>query len=84
MRINSYEKLADDVVGGLKWERFLGRIKIFISAIYVGICKAATDYSLGYALERVAFGKPIAYHQAISFMLADMDILSKSVELLLR
>jgi acyl-CoA dehydrogenase len=34
--------------------------------------EGAYEYSLGYAKERVAFGKPIIQNQAIAFMLADM------------
>lgn len=44
------------------------------SATAVGICQAAIDHSVKYAKERSVFGKPIAKHQAISFMLADMEI----------
>ena len=38
----------------------------------VGIARAAWEYSLEYAKERQAFGKPIIENQAIAFMLADM------------
>jgi len=38
----------------------------------VGIARSALELSLQYAKERVAFGIPIAQHQAIQFMLADM------------
>jgi len=44
------------------------------SATAVGICQAAIDHSIKYAKERIVFGKPIAKHQAIAFMLADMEI----------
>lgn len=83
VKIKSYEKLSDNVIENPNWEKFLSRVKIALSAICVGICKAASDYALTYALERIAFGRPIAYHQAISFMLSDMDMLSESLEILL-
>ena len=38
----------------------------------LGIARAAYEYALQYAQERVAFGKPIIQNQAIAFMLADM------------
>lgn len=38
----------------------------------VGLAQAAFDHSVKYAKERKTFGKPIAEHQAIQFMLADM------------
>ena len=47
-----------------------GRIGIASQA--VGIARAALDASLEYAKQRVQFGRPIAAHQAIRFMLADM------------
>jgi butyryl-CoA dehydrogenase len=47
-----------------------GRIGIASQAL--GIAKAALGSSVGYAKERKSFGVPIAQHQAIQFMLADM------------
>ncbi len=43
-----------------------------VAAQALGIARAAYEYSLSYAKERVAFGKPIIMNQAIAFMLADM------------
>ncbi len=40
----------------------------------VGICQRALEECIRYSKERVVFGKPIAKHQAISFMIADMYI----------
>jgi butyryl-CoA dehydrogenase len=47
-----------------------GRIGIACQAI--GIARAAFEKSVTYAKERQSFGVPIAQHQAIQFMLADM------------
>lgn len=44
----------------------------FVAAIAVGIAQSAMDHSVKYALERKAFGKVIAEHQAVAFMIADM------------
>lgn len=46
--------------------------RIGIAAQSVGMARAAFEAALGFAKERVAFGKPIAEHQAIAFRLADM------------
>ena len=46
------------------------RTHIAIAA--VGLARAAYEYALDYAQQRVQFGKPIIHHQAIAFMLADM------------
>jgi butyryl-CoA dehydrogenase len=47
-----------------------GRIGIACQAI--GIARTALESSVAYAKERKSFGVPIAQHQAIQFMLADM------------
>lgn len=46
--------------------------RIGIGAQAVGIARAALDAARTYARERTQFGKPIAEHQAISQLLADM------------
>ena len=46
--------------------------RIGIAAQAVGMAQAAYDYALGYAKERITFGKPIIEHQAVAFRLADM------------
>jgi acyl-CoA dehydrogenase len=38
----------------------------------VGVAQAAYDHSVAYAKERVTFDVPIAMHQGVSFMIADM------------
>ncbi|MEL7157268.1 MAG: acyl-CoA dehydrogenase family protein, partial [Actinomycetota bacterium] len=43
-----------------------------VAAQAVGIARAAYEYSLEYAKERHAFGRPIIQNQSIAFMLADM------------
>ena len=42
------------------------------AAMSVGILQAALDESIRYSKERVQFGSPIARHQAIAWMIADM------------
>jgi acyl-CoA dehydrogenase len=43
-----------------------------VGAQAVGIARAAYEYALDYATQRVQFGRPIISNQAISFLLADM------------
>ena len=43
-----------------------------VAAQAIGVARAAYEYSLDYAKERVAFGRPIIQNQSIAFMLADM------------
>jgi acyl-CoA dehydrogenase len=51
----------------------LERTRLGAAAQAVGIAQGATDYALGYARERIAFGVPILDLQAIQFKLADME-----------
>ena len=46
--------------------------RIMIAAQCVGIGQAALEEALRYAQQRQTFGRPIAQHQAVQFMLADM------------
>ena len=50
----------------------LDRTRPGVAAMAVGIARAAFEFATDYARERVQFGVPIAMHQAIQFMLADM------------
>jgi alkylation response protein AidB-like acyl-CoA dehydrogenase len=45
--------------------------RVSIGALSVGIARAALEEALRYAIERPAFGVPIASHEAIQFKLAD-------------
>ena len=46
--------------------------RIMIAAQCVGIGQAALEEAVRYAQQRESFGRPIAQHQAVQFMLADM------------
>ncbi len=43
-----------------------------VSSAAVGLARSAMDHAIQYATERKAFGVPIAQHQAVAFMIADM------------
>ena len=47
--------------------------RVGIAAQAVGLAQGATESALRYARQRRTFGKPLAEHQAIQFMLADMQ-----------
>ena len=59
---------------GCDFNRIMDRSRVALSAMAVGVAKAAFEYSRDYARERVAFGEPISSRQAIAFMLAEMAI----------
>ena len=56
--------------------------RIGIAAQAVGIARAALDTAVGYARERIQFGRPIAEHQAIGHMVADMQTRLQAARLL--
>jgi alkylation response protein AidB-like acyl-CoA dehydrogenase len=59
----------------------VGRVNV--AARGVGIAQRALELALRYSQQRVAFGKPIAEHQAIQFKLADMATLVEAARLLM-
>ncbi len=56
--------------------------RISIGAMAVGIAQGALEASVKYARDRVQFGKPIAEHQAVQFMLADMAMRIEAARML--
>ena len=75
--LDDVEVPADHLLGGEtggvdKIGAILSEIRVMTAALSVGLARAAYAAALGYSRDRVAFGKPIGEHQAISFKLADM------------
>jgi acyl-CoA dehydrogenase len=91
---NTTDVLFDDVkltaahVVGKEGEGFkvamrtFDRTRPWIAAGAAGIIRRAMDESRAYSLERKTFGVPIAQHQAVQFMLAEMLIAYESTRLL--
>lgn len=52
--------------------RNLDKSRPGIGAAAVGLARSALEHSIQYAKERATFGKPLAEHQGIQFMIADM------------
>jgi len=66
------QRLGDVDQGFLNTLQILDRGRVTIGALAVGLARGALEESRAYAKERRTFGKPIAEHQAIAFMLADV------------
>ncbi|MDQ7249772.1 acyl-CoA dehydrogenase family protein [Dongia sedimenti] len=68
----------DSVIGGVEGRGFktamkvLNRGRLHIAAVCVGAAHRLCDESVAFARNRVQFGKPIAEHQLVQAMLADM------------
>ncbi len=58
------------------------RSRPWIAAGAAGVIRRALEESRAYALERKTFGVPIAQHQAVQFMLAEMAIAHETTRLL--
>jgi alkylation response protein AidB-like acyl-CoA dehydrogenase len=56
--------------------------RTLVAAEAIGVARAAYEYALQYAQERVQFGKPIIQHQGIAFMIADMATQIEAARLL--
>jgi len=74
---NDVEIPAENLIGeenkGFKLAMMtLDRTRPGVAAMAVGIARAAFEFATEYSKERVQFGVPIAMHQAIQFMIADM------------
>jgi acyl-CoA dehydrogenase len=74
---NDTEIPADHLIGeenkGFKLAMMtLDRTRPGVAAMAVGIARAAMEFAVDYSKQRVQFGVPIAMHQAIQFMIADM------------
>jgi acyl-CoA dehydrogenase len=74
---NDVEIPADHLIGeenkGFKIAMMtLDRTRPGVAAMATGIARAAMEFAIEYSKERVQFGVPIAMHQAIQFLIADM------------
>jgi alkylation response protein AidB-like acyl-CoA dehydrogenase len=54
-----------------------------MASLLVGVMRQAAEFSREYALEREAFGRPIAHHQGLAFLITDMRAAVDGARLLL-
>jgi alkylation response protein AidB-like acyl-CoA dehydrogenase len=73
VRVPIENRFSEEGRGFLGAMRALEEARVTMAATALGVAQAALDYAVAYAKERKTFGQPIAKHQAIAFMLADMD-----------
>ena len=72
VRVPRENLLAGEGEGFSKAMAALDITRPMIAVGAVGIARTALELSMAYAKKRVQFGVPIARHQAVQFMLADM------------
>ncbi|MBK5229976.1 MAG: acyl-CoA dehydrogenase family protein [Thermoleophilia bacterium] len=77
------KNLLGEENGGFKLAmKTLDRTRPGVAAMATGIQQAALEHAVEYAKQRVQFGVPIAMHQAIQFMIADMATKAEASRLL--
>jgi len=64
-------------------QRALAHTRLTLAALAIGAMRQTCIQSRDYALDRVAFGKPIAHHQSIAFLIADMRMATDAARVLL-
>lgn len=82
VRLSADHLLSQEGAGFKVAMRTLDRSRAGIAASAVGIARAALEAAIQYAKERQTFGQPLAAHQAIQFMLADMAIKVETARLI--
>jgi alkylation response protein AidB-like acyl-CoA dehydrogenase len=83
VRVSDAQRLGAVDHGFLDTMRILDTGRVSIGAMALGLGRGALQMALRYAKDRAAFGKPIADHQAIQFMLADAKKDLDAAELLI-
>ncbi|HUW17172.1 MAG TPA: acyl-CoA dehydrogenase family protein [Actinomycetes bacterium] len=66
------DRLGDEGQGFYGLMHTFDASRAILGAAATGTARAATEYAVEYASQRVQFGKPIIEHQAVAFRLADM------------
>ncbi len=82
-RIPAANRLGAEGEGFKIAMRILDRSRPGIAAQGLGLAQGATDYALEYAKTRETMGKPIAQHQLVAAMLADMETKCEAARALL-
>ncbi len=72
-RVPAGQRLGEEGGGFRLAMRILDRSRPGIAAQALGLAQGATDYALEYARTRETMGEPIARHQLVAGMLADME-----------
>ena len=63
--------------------RARARARLYQASLLVGVLRQAAEFSREYAMEREAFGRPIAHHQGLTFLITDMRSAVDGARLLL-
>jgi alkylation response protein AidB-like acyl-CoA dehydrogenase len=75
-------RLGEEGTGFVGLMQTFDRSRVTLAASAVGLARAALEFAVEYARQRVQFGKPIIEHQAVAFRLADMAVRVDAARLL--
>ncbi len=74
VRVPATNLVGEEGRGYAQFLRILDEGRIAIAALATGLAQGCVDESVKYATQRETFGRPIGAHQAVSFMIADMEM----------
>jgi alkylation response protein AidB-like acyl-CoA dehydrogenase len=82
VRVPVENRIGEEGGGFVVAMKAFERTRPLVASSAVGVARAAYEYALEYARQRVQFGKPIISKQAIRFLLADMAMEIEAARLL--
>lgn len=82
VRVPAANRLGEEGQAGMIMGMGSGAMTVGLAAGFVGLARAAYEYALGYAKERVSWGRPIIEHQAVGLKLADVAVQVQAARLL--
>jgi len=72
LKVPVENRIGEEVEGFKVAMKTLDSTRPGVAAMATGVAKAALNYAMEYAVQRVQFGMPIAMNQGVNFMIADM------------
>lgn len=85
VELDGVEVAGDSRLGGTQGhdpKPLLAAAAVAVAGLAVGLSRAAYEYALAYAKDRIVFGTPVAQKQSIAFGLAEMAIEIEAARLL--
>lgn len=82
VRVPTANRLGEEGQAGMIMAMGSGAMTVGLAANFVGLARAAYEYALAYAKERVSWGKPIIEHQAVGLKLANLAVEVQAARLL--
>jgi alkylation response protein AidB-like acyl-CoA dehydrogenase len=82
VRVPAENRLGEEGAGFVVAMKSFERTRPLVAISAVGVARAAYEYAVDYARQRIQFGKPILAKQAVRFMLADMGTEIEAARLL--